>query len=809
LINRKYSIYTIIINNKLGKNNNRGDNNMSVSKKAFLIISLLFFSIPQILFGMEQKKRALDGLDETFLTFYATFNPAILEKYLADIREIREDEGDPIAYQELFAKIQGKLGREVVLEDPRIGELAKKLDAIVKLEAKSIEELGRIVQDIQKYSELTKDETRYGDLFVRIEGMKRQKALREVTEREALERLQREREKKRRQREETEQRRREVEVKRQRKEEVARLQRERKEAVRREREEEKRRRKKVEVKIPVIEKERQEQIGTLEIELAGIRQVLAEPENLKRIISDMTDQGKINLFERIEKYLQLLSEEEREKQATFFKPATTILTKHMKTELSQFIDDAILFYEIGKKEVVLDTMNSYSLSYLKILTELINKRIKTLKEDDPRVQILNELLNQVEVRIREEEPTEVDPAEAVRLQQEAEKARRQREEAERLRKIEEARRAPIKLIPTDATAMKNLRLCPFPQCVKNLGVKNGLNRQLLQISMAKQTEARCGGLSLINALWTEKYVNSGNRTDLTYLHNSKNVKRILDNIGCGNWVSIEQVKAYIENAKNKGFDVSNIDSISSVLVFDAAKAEFLFKEEAATGQKIKDKIGKGLGKDYFFHGIIVGDEEAQEKGFGHYFAFVIIKSGGQVQYVVIDSLDTNHLTDEYKRLRINYLIDQLETGRAGSLIPFTRFQIMTDDVKEKLKQFTQDKQSLSEKDFLKKYSLGKLMEFQDKIEEYRVLTEGSQEFQDELDTIRVLLVAQRARAEELEKETRGKFEEIKEEIDSIKRKKRLTTLILGVGTDKEKLGSEKSRQLVEEFIESWCKLSEK
>jgi len=283
----------------------------------------------------------------------------------------------------------------------------------------------------------------------------------------------------------------------------------------------------------------------------------------------------------------------------------------------------------------------------------------------------------------------------------------------------------LKLIPIDM--MNRLKLCPVRPCFVDLGVKNGLNRQLLQMSMAKQTEARCGGLSLINALWAERYAKSGNKSDLTYLHDANNVKRILNTIGCGNWVDIEKVKAYIESAKNKGYDVSNIDAISSVLVLDKNLAEFLFGEEVATGQELKDKVRKGLSQDFFFHGIIVGDEEAQVEGFGHYFAFVIIKSGNQVQYVVIDSLKIpNHLKpDSYRRRRINYLIDHLETGKAESLIPFTRFQEMVydieDEIKTKLGKFEEDRKLLSQEEFIKE-NINKLMELQEKIEEYKKLT---------------------------------------------------------------------------------------
>ena len=301
-----------------------------------------------------------------------------------------------------------------------------------------------------------------------------------------------------------------------------------------------------------------------------------------------------------------------------------------------------------------------------------------------------------------------------------------------LKPIEEQKEKPPKKVVDKAEKlipiymMGNAEFCPVQPCFDSLGVKNGLDRKLLQISMAEQIEARCGGLSLINALWTEKYTKSGNKTDLTYLHNPNNVKKILDRIGCGNWVDIGRVKAYVESAKNQGYDTANIDAISSVLVVDKNLAEFLFGEEVTTGQELKNKVRKGFNQDFFFHGIIIGDEEARVGGSGHYFAFVIIKSGNQVQYVVIDSLDTNHLTpDSYNRRRIDYLIDYLETGKAESLIPFTRFQAMVNNLKIEietdLNKIEKDRKLLNQKEFIEKQT-GNLVNLQNQIGQYRVLS---------------------------------------------------------------------------------------
>ena len=317
-----------------------------------------------------------------------------------------------------------------------------------------------------------------------------------------------------------------------------------------------------------------------------------------------------------------------------------------------------------------------------------------------------------------------------------------RARADILKPIEEKKEQPPKkvfdrvenLVPTDM--MSNLRLCLVHPCHINLGTKNGLNRQLLQIGMAKQIEARCGGLSLINILWAKRYAKSGNVNDLTYLHNANNAKKVLDTIGCGNLVDIGKVEAYFKDAQNKGYDVSNIDAISSILVVNKDLAEFLFGEETATGQELKNKVRKGLKQDFFFHGIIIGNEETQVGGSGHYFAFVIIKVRNQVQYIVIDSLeDVNHLTPgSYNRRRIDYLIDQFETGKAVGLIPFTRFKKLADntrdEIKRSLSKIEEDRKLLSQEEFIQK-NIGNLINLQEQIKEYQILIENPAALQKE------------------------------------------------------------------------------
>ncbi len=307
-------------------------------------------------------------------------------------------------------------------------------------------------------------------------------------------------------------------------------------------------------------------------------------------------------------------------------------------------------------------------------------------------------------------------------------------------KEEAEKQVPLKLIPIEM--VKRLKLAPMGKFFDNLEVSNGLKRELLQIKMAEQTEARCGGLSLINILWTKKFTKTGDVKDLTYLHNKNNVKRILDIIGCGNWVDIDRVKEYMKNADNKGFALSGIDAISSVLVLDKNLAKFLFAEEAATAQELKNKVNKGLKQDYFFQGIIVGDEEAKAGGFGHYFAFVIIKSGNQVQYIVIDSKNDNHLTDSYRLRRINYLINQLEGGPVESLVPFTRFGQMVDNLKIEIEtEFSNIKKLsnvLDKQEFIKSEA-NRLQNILDQIDQYRLLSESQTAFQDEENQIRMML----------------------------------------------------------------------
>jgi len=384
-------------------------------------------------------------------------------------------------------------------------------------------------------------------------------------------------------------------------------------------------------------------------------------------------------------------------------------------------------------------------------------------------------------------------------------------EQKALKLLREKQKLPITLVPTDALIMKGLNLCPLAQCVVDLGLKNRLKRELLQIKMAKQAGALCGGISLINAIWVERYTKSGNKNTLTYLHKKINLAKVLSQLRCSNWVNINQVKNYIKNAKEKGYDVKNISAISSVLVLDETKAKFLFKEEVLAGKNLKDKVHKGLTEEYFFQGIIVGNEESANGGHGHYFAFVIIKLKDQVQYIVIDSLDANHLTNGYKRRRINYLISKLETNEAENLILFTKYGAMVESLREEIDQFKKDRKfflerTMSQQDFLKKYPHNKLINLQEKIDQHQILTE-ERDFQDELSAItKDFIPIQKAQAEEIKKYKMNSFEDIKRGSDSATKKRRLQTLIIGVGADEEILGSAISRELMELFTAEWCKL---
>lgn len=198
------------------------------------------------------------------------------------------------------------------------------------------------------------------------------------------------------------------------------------------------------------------------------------------------------------------------------------------------------------------------------------------------------------------------------------------------------------------------------------------NISILQLRNSGQIEAKCGGLSLRNGMLVANFAQTNDPVHLQNLLSIQHMKKFLNDVGCANWVLVKNAIVQIAQAGNAGYYVESIGAVSSALVFDPNERVTdiaLDQKQAGYVNKIKQQIIDGLKQAYFFYVLVMGNEEEVMGGHGHYFAFVIIKSGNKTQYVVIDSSAlANHL-DGYRYNRIKYLMDQFEKGYSDVHFP--------------------------------------------------------------------------------------------------------------------------------------------
>ncbi len=220
--------------------------------------------------------------------------------------------------------------------------------------------------------------------------------------------------------------------------------------------------------------------------------------------------------------------------------------------------------------------------------------------------------------------------------------------------------------------VKEINLVPENHAVVQRIRRIDDNISILQLRNSGQIKAKCGGLSLRNGMLVANYAQTNDPVHLQNLLSVQHTKNFLNNIGCANWAKIENAINQIAQAGNAGYDVESIGAVSSALVFDTNESVteiLLDKKQTGYVNKIKQQIIDGLKQAYFFYVLVMGNEEEVMGGYGHYFAFVIIKSGNKTQYVVIDSSAlANHL-DGYRYNRIKYLMDQFEKGYSDVHFP--------------------------------------------------------------------------------------------------------------------------------------------
>ena len=215
-------------------------------------------------------------------------------------------------------------------------------------------------------------------------------------------------------------------------------------------------------------------------------------------------------------------------------------------------------------------------------------------------------------------------------------------------------------------------------CVVPLGKFGDLNRTLIQFKSLDQDELAkatklsqflCAGHSLNNGRLIRNYALDGEVKYLKKLHDIQESVGFLLDLGIGEWPDVKSVKQEIKNV-GKLLDVNTIDrdisAVSTVLLF-GSHVGLLDQQEFDYVQTVKRKIQRGLAQNNYVHIIIIGNEEFTVKH-GHYFCFAIIKSGNEVQYLVLDTLPgVYHLQEgSHERDRLMFLIDNIE--RDSSLV---------------------------------------------------------------------------------------------------------------------------------------------
>lgn len=273
-----------------------------------------------------------------------------------------------------------------------------------------------------------------------------------------------------------------------------------------------------------------------------------------------------------------------------------------------------------------------------------------------------------------------------------------------VRPVQPQQKGLYHLVPTDATTLRQYDLCPLfgPEggrypifnraklnfeyydvaqnvpCVIALGTYDKWNRTLMQLKsldqfkLAKVTgldPALCAGHSLNNGRLMRDYALTGNMQDLSKLHNINDSAKFLTDLKIGAWLNAEVVRDKITELRNvlgvDGFDVS---AVSTVCLFDSnldKKPGFgvFDQQEFNYVQQVKANIRQGLQQDNYVHVIIIGNEEMVE-ALGHYFCFVIIKSGNDIQYIVLDTVPTAyHLQQGSHNMdRLMFVIQNIEQG---------------------------------------------------------------------------------------------------------------------------------------------------
>ncbi|HLW73047.1 MAG TPA: hypothetical protein VKR54_03280 [Candidatus Babeliales bacterium] len=217
-------------------------------------------------------------------------------------------------------------------------------------------------------------------------------------------------------------------------------------------------------------------------------------------------------------------------------------------------------------------------------------------------------------------------------------------------------------------------------CVVPLGLFGHWDRTLLQLKSLDQFElakitslspALCAGHALNNSRLIRNYALTGELKYLKDLHDINGATSFLLDLQIDDWLNVETVKMNVAKVgRALGVDGIDISSVSTVALFDSdldktSTFGVFNPEEFVYVQNVKKKIQKGLTQNNYVHVMVIGNEEAAESH-GHYFCFAIIKTGNEIQYVVLDTLPgVYHLQEgSHEKNRLMFVIQNIEQGHA-------------------------------------------------------------------------------------------------------------------------------------------------
>jgi hypothetical protein len=226
-------------------------------------------------------------------------------------------------------------------------------------------------------------------------------------------------------------------------------------------------------------------------------------------------------------------------------------------------------------------------------------------------------------------------------------------------------------------------------CIVPLGSFGNWNRTLIQLKTIDQGDLEkgaglpdglCAGHSLNNACIIRDYSNTGDVKYLKNLNDSNSAEEFLRSLGIENWLDVNQVKEKLLKMNFIDIDSSNVFAISTAMLFDSHLNKnpefevFFDNNEFVAVQKHKAALKKGLQRDYYRQVIVIGNEEVTQSH-GHFFAFAIIKTLNEIQYVVLDTFPGGiyHLQEgSHERNRLMFLIQNIEQGFSDINLPNVR-----------------------------------------------------------------------------------------------------------------------------------------